>query len=1565
MEIKNGININKKLNIPLKIKTYKIEKALYTISNSYLYLATNLNIKEKVLIKIYDKEIINNNPEEISLINNEIFMMKLINHKNILKLYEIIESPSFIYLILECFNTTKLIDYIKTKKKLSEDESLNIYKQIISLLLYFNEMNIGHLNLNPNDILIDNNNNIKLCDFKYSVFYTNNTKLKCKLLGDASYLSPELLSEKSCYPELADIWSSGVLLYLCLNGQLPFKGINNYDLQKKIMEAEFALPLNLSKNLQEFFKYIFEVKTEERYNLEKILNSSLFKEKKINKNNLSKGFNILSIKYPIDERVLNICKTHFGMETEDLKQKLLKNIFDHQTSLYKQIIAKFIKKKISTEIDLTTKKFYNYIDNKKNILDDITQKNNIQENLKKIEETEKSNKELITKIEEKENMALIKLEELIKKYKNNEEETEPEKQEEKDKEDKIIENKKEDSENISYNKINKTNNSSSKNYKKRGSVNIIPDKIKIEKLNTIQYQKYYKRRMTSAADTKEQIKQALEKLNYVNATNFDLKNNQDQKNITQESVIIKALKEEKIKKEEQKEISSNKSITNSRKSSISKTPSNIIESNAKKNETNIEINKEKNYKNKTITKTLTIKPNKSKIQTQKTKNINIIKKAPSSQITKENIFKQIKNVKLKKYTTNTYVNPDQIKRKPREENNNSTSVEYSAVSVKNVIQMVEKKIKFFENNKTNLSAQPRKKGNIIKKTLTFKNNRSTINKRYRRRKTKNNNELYMFNNKGIMINKNEIKKEKSKDDSSRFKFNNNNNNNEIIEENVSEFVLPKDYKTEKMIREEKRKKYEEKRRRDEKEKRKRKEKEEKAKKDLEEKRKKEIEEKIKEQNEIEEREKKVKEEKERIKLEERKRREIESRQKKEQEELRLRLLEEARIRKELEDEERRIKEQEEEEERQRIAEEEEKKRREEERVRKIKEREEEDKRREEEERLRKEKEKERIRLEEEEKIRKWKEELKLQKELEDKKKKEEEEKKRIEEEERIRKRKEESEKKRREMQEENRRKFEEYQRMIKDEEDKRLIKEKMKREKEEEIRKKREKEIQEIRNGERKKISTKLEFGSENSESSIEDEKQLSNKENISKKQFENNQLNQINKNIKYNINTDLFSTYYDQYSEELTSPKNNQIKEIQKSKVIVQNIKKRKSGPKLFEFHKFIESDKSSSDRESYEETKIITKNNKNENEKNNSKYEKNKNNGINNKAKNILYNQFTDYFLANNIYNKKENNKENIIKENKQKNEDCKRKLLYHYQQNQGQSENKSIYEMSFQNRNKNVSNISLEKRINSSYTNKNNNNNNNLNEIKLNQKKNILPSYNIRTIKMRKPKNYFINAEKENEYDTETPKILNNLRDENNILKKSKQKNNIKTKTEKVRIKKLAKNLDKSNYITNLKSSTINNINKLNFYSHQKTNQTLNYETFDYNDYDSSSLILNSSILSKNRNININTFNIITDYDMNDSNKSNKIVKKIKNNSKKKKINLKEEELPLYKGEINYYNVSAKNIEDSINDLMNRYKLKGYTCIKKDKSKYKFVKGPNIHNVELMRLGNGLLYFNINKL
>ena len=72
-------------------------------------------------------------------------MMRLINHKKVLKFFERIETPSYIILIMEYFNPIKLNDYLKTKVILKENESLNIFKQLISLLLYSNEKNIGHL----------------------------------------------------------------------------------------------------------------------------------------------------------------------------------------------------------------------------------------------------------------------------------------------------------------------------------------------------------------------------------------------------------------------------------------------------------------------------------------------------------------------------------------------------------------------------------------------------------------------------------------------------------------------------------------------------------------------------------------------------------------------------------------------------------------------------------------------------------------------------------------------------------------------------------------------------------------------------------------------------------------------------------------------------------------------------------------------------------------------------------------------------------------------------------------------------------------------------------------------------------------------------------------------------------------------------------------------------------------------------------------------------------------------------------------------------------------------------
>ena len=107
-------NANNK--IPESIKSYKIEKEAYKLSNTSLYTAINKDINEKVLIHVFQKEELKEKANEVTLMNNHVYLLKLVNHKNILKLYEIIETKTHAFLVYEYFEGTKLSDFISKKK---------------------------------------------------------------------------------------------------------------------------------------------------------------------------------------------------------------------------------------------------------------------------------------------------------------------------------------------------------------------------------------------------------------------------------------------------------------------------------------------------------------------------------------------------------------------------------------------------------------------------------------------------------------------------------------------------------------------------------------------------------------------------------------------------------------------------------------------------------------------------------------------------------------------------------------------------------------------------------------------------------------------------------------------------------------------------------------------------------------------------------------------------------------------------------------------------------------------------------------------------------------------------------------------------------------------------------------------------------------------------------------------------------------------------------------------------------------------------------------------------------
>ena len=381
--------------IPDLIKSYKIEKKeTYKLSNITLYTAINTDINEKVLIHIFPKEDLLLNANEVTFMNNQVYLMKILNHKNILQLYEIIETKTHTFLIYEYFQGMKLSEYIIKKKKLSEDESLKIYKELLGALLYLKEMYICNLNLNSQNILIDAKNNIKICDFKFGHFYSPKDKSKSNLIGDHFSACPELHSKRAYNPELADMWSSGILLYQMVTGTLPFKSQKDLELIRLIIRGDYLMPNSLSTNMKNLIKGLLETKEEKRLKLNDVFNQQIIKEKKIVKNSLIPGLNILTTKYPIDDIVLNIFKNNLNIEENVLRKNLENNKFNEITSLFKQIVSKLKMKGIPIINDLSSNKFIEYIKDNNNLLKEEEQINNIQNYLKKEEEVKKKSEDI-------------------------------------------------------------------------------------------------------------------------------------------------------------------------------------------------------------------------------------------------------------------------------------------------------------------------------------------------------------------------------------------------------------------------------------------------------------------------------------------------------------------------------------------------------------------------------------------------------------------------------------------------------------------------------------------------------------------------------------------------------------------------------------------------------------------------------------------------------------------------------------------------------------------------------------------------------------------------------------------------------------------------------------------------------------------------------------------------------------------------------------------------------------------------------------------------------------------
>eukprot|EP00891_Asterochloris_glomerata_P001387 jgi/Astpho2/1387/Aster-06242 len=228
----------------LFLSNYRLGKTLGIGSFGKVKVAEHVLTKHKVAIKILNRRKIRQMDME-EKVRREIKILRLFMHPHIIRLYEVIETPTDIYVVMEYVKAGELFDYIVEKGRLLEEEARTFFQQIISGVEYCHRNMVVHRDLKPENLLLDSRNNVKIADFGLSNVMRDGHFLKTSC-GSPNYAAPEVISGKLYGGPEVDVWSCGVILYALLCGSLPFDDENIPNLFKKIKNGIYNLPSHLS-----------------------------------------------------------------------------------------------------------------------------------------------------------------------------------------------------------------------------------------------------------------------------------------------------------------------------------------------------------------------------------------------------------------------------------------------------------------------------------------------------------------------------------------------------------------------------------------------------------------------------------------------------------------------------------------------------------------------------------------------------------------------------------------------------------------------------------------------------------------------------------------------------------------------------------------------------------------------------------------------------------------------------------------------------------------------------------------------------------------------------------------------------------------------------------------------------------------------------------------------------------------------------------------------------------------------------------------------------------------------
>lgn len=281
----------------VKIGPWKLGKTLGKGATGRVFLATHVETDQKAAVKIVSKAALandstngSNNPNNSDFldeqdcdsaglsygIEREIIIMKLLNHKNVLRLYDVWETEKALYLVLEYVEGGELFDLLVESGPLPEKDAIGFFTQIILGASYCHNLGICHRDLKPENILLDKDLHVKIADFGMAALESG--RLLETSCGSPHYAAPEIISGLHYHGAESDVWSCGVILFALLTGRLPFDDDNIRDLLLKVQVGEFEIFEDLSAEAIDLIQKMLTVDPAKRIKTNDILKHPLIKK---------------------------------------------------------------------------------------------------------------------------------------------------------------------------------------------------------------------------------------------------------------------------------------------------------------------------------------------------------------------------------------------------------------------------------------------------------------------------------------------------------------------------------------------------------------------------------------------------------------------------------------------------------------------------------------------------------------------------------------------------------------------------------------------------------------------------------------------------------------------------------------------------------------------------------------------------------------------------------------------------------------------------------------------------------------------------------------------------------------------------------------------------------------------------------------------------------------------------------------------------------------------------------------------------------------------------------------